>query len=217
MPIAVTIAAPGGPEVLRPARVAVAAPQAGQVRIRQTTIGVNFVDIYFRRGLYPLPACPAVLGLEGAGTVEAVGPQVDTLRPGDRIAYVGYPLGAYAEVRILPAARLVRLPEEVSERTAGSSMLRGLTAHMLLHEVRRLRAGDPAALCPDNDLRRGCALRHGQWRRLAPADPAHGGRCAFWHCNITLCGGDGAKNRNRLEISPRSDPELVKGFEARTG
>lgn len=142
MPLAVTIATPGAPEVLRPQHVDVAEPQAGQVRIRQTTIGVNFVDIYFRRGLYPLPALPAVLGLEGAGTVEAVGPAVDTLRPGDRIAYAGYPLGAYAEVRILPATRLVRLPEQVSERTAGSSMLRGLTAHMLLHKVHRLRAGE---------------------------------------------------------------------------
>jgi NADPH:quinone reductase len=142
MPIAITLTRPGVPDVLTPEDIVVAAPKSGEVRIRQEVIGVNFVDIYFRNGLYPLPAYPAVLGLEGAGFVEAVGPETAGLRPGDRVAYAGYPLGGYAEVRVLPAARLVRLPDHVSLRVAGSTMLRGLTAHMLLHKTHPLRAGD---------------------------------------------------------------------------
>jgi NADPH2:quinone reductase len=87
MPIAITLAEPGGPQVLKQEDIAVAAPNAGEVRIRQSIVGVNFVDVYFRTGLYPLPASPVVLGLEGAGIVETVGPDVDDLHPGDRVAY----------------------------------------------------------------------------------------------------------------------------------
>jgi NADPH2:quinone reductase len=142
MSIAITLASQGSPDVLIPSEVPVAEPGHGMVRIRQTTIGVNFVDIYYRNGLYPLPTNPAVLGLEGAGRVEALGPDVENLQVGDRVAYAGGPLGGYAEVRNLPAARLIRLPDEISERVAGSTMLRGLTAHMLLHKVHPLRAGE---------------------------------------------------------------------------
>ncbi len=142
MPIAITLSGPGGPEVLKPEEFPVAAPNSGEARIRQTTIGVNFVDIYYRSGLYPLPPSPVILGLEGAGTVEAVGADVGGLGIGDRVAYAGHPLGAYAEARNLPASRLVRLPDGVSERVAGSTMLRGLTAHMLLHKVYPLRIGE---------------------------------------------------------------------------
>lgn len=142
MPIAIILAAPGGPEMLKLETIAEVAPGTGEVRIRQSAIGVNFVDIYYRQGLYPRQPGQNILGLEGAGVVEAVGPDVYDLQVGDRVAYTGRPLGGYAETRTLPASRLVKLPDGVSERVAGSSMLRGLTAHMLLHKTYPLQAGD---------------------------------------------------------------------------
>jgi NADPH:quinone reductase len=142
MPLSITLAGPGGPDMLKAQDLPATPPGEGEVTIRQSTIGVNFVDIYFRQGLYPMPPGQSVLGLEGAGVVEAVGSNVRDLSVGDRVAYVGHPLGGYAEVRTMPASRLVRLPEGVSERVAGSSMLRGLTAHMLLHKIHPLRPGD---------------------------------------------------------------------------
>jgi NADPH2:quinone reductase len=142
MPLAITLDAPGAPDVLQPREVALAKPGPGEARIRQTTIGVNFVDVYFRSGLYPLPARPAILGLEGAGEVEAVGPDVQGLAPGDRVAYGGFPLGGYAEARNIPATRLLRVPDAIDLRVAGASILRGLTAHMLLNKVCRLEEGD---------------------------------------------------------------------------
>ncbi|TIV62510.1 MAG: quinone oxidoreductase, partial [Mesorhizobium sp.] len=116
-------------------------PSAGEIRLRQTAIGVNFVDIYERKGLYPVPAMPAVLGVEGAGVVEAVGADVRILRSGDRVAYAGLPLGGYAEARNLPASRLVRIPDSVQDHIAAAAMLRGVTAHMLLYRVCPVRPG----------------------------------------------------------------------------
>lgn len=142
MTTAMMMSEPGAPEVLTASAIDLGEPGAGQVRIRQSVIGVNFVDIYFRTGLYPLDTYPAVLGFEGAGTVEAVGPEVTSLKPGDRVAYHGAPMGAYAEARILPAERLVRLPDALPDRVVGGTMLRGLTAHMLLHTVRAVGPGD---------------------------------------------------------------------------
>jgi NADPH2:quinone reductase len=137
----VELAATGGPEVLRPVERKLPLPGPGEVRIRQTAAGVNFVDIYQRTGLYTLPALPAVLGVEGAGRVEAVGDGVTQWRPGDRVAYAGLPVGGYAEARNLPAGRLIRLPDSVPESIAAASLLRGLTAHMLLFRTAPLRAG----------------------------------------------------------------------------
>jgi NADPH2:quinone reductase len=142
MPIAVAMNRAGGPEVLQTIDVPPSDPGRGEVRIRQSVIGVNFVDIYYRTGLYPLSHLPAVLGFEGAGTVKAVGPDVTGLRPGDRVAYTGMPLGAYAEARVIPEGRLVKLPDGVADKVAGSTMLRGLTAHMLLRKVHAVRPGD---------------------------------------------------------------------------
>lgn len=142
MPIAITLAAPGGADMLTPRDIEAVAPGVGEARIRQSTIGVNFVDIYFRNGLYPLPPGQTILGLEGAGTVEAIGPDVVDLAVGDRVAYTGFPLGGYAEVRTLPASRLIKIPDGISERVAGSTMLRGLTAHMLLRQVVPIKEGD---------------------------------------------------------------------------
>jgi NADPH:quinone reductase len=131
----------GGPEVLIAESVDVPPPAAGEVQLRQTVAGVNFVDIYHRTGLYPLPAYPAALGVEGAGVVQAVGSGVIAVKPGDRVGYAGLPAGSYAQVRNLPEARIVKLPEHISDVIAGSTLLRGLTAHMLVHKVFQVRKG----------------------------------------------------------------------------
>lgn len=117
-------------------------PAEGEVRVRHTAIGVNFVDVYHRTGLYPLPALPAVLGVEAAGVVEALGPGVDGLAVGQRIAYAGPPAGSYSAARNLPATRAVALPDAVADDCIAALLLRGITAHMLLSHVRPLRAGD---------------------------------------------------------------------------
>jgi NADPH2:quinone reductase len=142
MTIEIQMKRAGGPEVLVAADADVPDPGPGEVRIRQSTIGVNFIDIYHRTGLYPLSKLPAVLGVEGAGVVEAVGDGVVDLHAGDRVAYAGMPPGGYAEVRNIPRARLVRLPDDIPERVGGSTMLRGLTVHMLLRKVHPISEGD---------------------------------------------------------------------------
>lgn len=140
--LAMTIAAPGGPEALQLAEIALPAPAPGEALIRQSYAGVNYVDVYFRSGLYALPAYPAALGVEGAGVVAAIGEGVADLEVGDRVAYVGHPLGAYATERVMPASRLARLPQEIDLRTASAAMARGLTAHLLLNKVAILEPGD---------------------------------------------------------------------------
>jgi NADPH2:quinone reductase len=142
MTLAITFAAPGGPEVLEANEIDVPAPGPGEARVRQAYAGVNYVDVYFRTGLYPVAGLPAALGLEGSGTVAAVGPGAGDLRVGDRVAYVGQPLGAYAAERVLPASRLVRLPEAIDLRVACAAMLRGLTAYILLRKLTILQRGD---------------------------------------------------------------------------
>ena len=131
----------GGPEVLRWEDVPTPEPSAGEVLIRQEAVGVNFIDIYYRTGLYKLSGFPAVLGMEGAGIVEAVAAGVDSLRVGDRVAY-GSSMGAYASRRVIPADRLVKLPDAVDSVTAAGMMLRGLTVQMLLRQVRPLQPGE---------------------------------------------------------------------------
>lgn len=137
---AVRIHQTGGPEVLRLEEVAIGEPGPGEVRIRHTAIGLNFIDIYERTGLYPV-SLPAVLGREAAGVVEAVGPGVKELAVGDRVAYPGVP-GAYSKARVAPAARLVRLPDEIDDRHAAAMMLKGLTAQFLLRRAYRVRKGE---------------------------------------------------------------------------
>ena len=140
---AIRIHQPGGPEVLSWDDVEVGVPGPGEVRVRQTAVGLNFIDVYHRTGLYPLPGLPAVIGLEGAGTIEEVGPDADDLSPGQRVAYAGLPPGAYAEERLIPAHRLVVLPDGISDRDAAAMMLQGMTAHYLIHRTYRIQAGDP--------------------------------------------------------------------------
>jgi NADPH2:quinone reductase len=138
---AIRIHRTGGPEVMTFEDVAVPAPGPGEVLLRQTAIGVNFIDVYHRTGLYPA-ALPTVLGLEGAGIVEAVGPDSDGLQPGDRVAYANPPIGAYAERRVIPAHRLVRLPAAITDTQAAGMMLKGMTAQYLLRRTYRVQPGD---------------------------------------------------------------------------
>jgi len=140
--IAIRMTQPGDLRVLQPAEVVVSPPEAEEVRVRHTAIGVNFVDIYHRRGLYGLPELPSVLGVEAAGIVEALGSEVRGLAVGDRVAYAGLPVGGYATARNIAAARLVPIPDEVSDTQAAAALLRGITAHMLFQYVRPIRAGD---------------------------------------------------------------------------
>ena len=134
MPKAIVVEKTGGPEVLSLADRDPGAPAPGQVRVRVAAAGVNFIDVYFRTGLYPRPL-PFVAGLEGAGRVEAVGPGVGGLAAGDRVAWASAP-GSYAEVLVAPAASLVRVPDPVSDETAAAAMLQGMTAHYLVHAIR---------------------------------------------------------------------------------
>jgi len=140
MPHAMRIHEAGGPENLKWEEVEVGAPGPGQVRVRNTAIGLNFVDTYQRSGLYPMPM-PFTLGSEGAGVVEAVGPKVKDLKVGDRVAYSG-PIGAYAEVLLRPADRMVKIPVGVDDKTAAAMMLKGLTTQYLLRRTFRVKAGD---------------------------------------------------------------------------
>jgi NADPH2:quinone reductase len=141
MPKAIRAHQTGGPEVLRWEEVDVGAPGAGQARIRHTAIGVNFIDTYHRSGLYPLPL-PTGLGSEGAGLVEAVGPGVTHVKPGDRVAYAGGPPGAYAEARVMPAERLLRIPEGITDRQAAAMMLKGMTVQYLIRRTYKVQPGD---------------------------------------------------------------------------
>jgi NADPH2:quinone reductase len=138
---AIRIHAHGGPDVLRFEQLEVGDPGPGEVRIRQTAIGLNFIDVYQRSGLYPMQL-PSVLGREAAGVVEAVGASVKGFATGERVAYVLATSGAYAESRILPAGRLLKLPDALSDNQAAAVLLKGLTAHSLLRRTRRIRKGD---------------------------------------------------------------------------
>jgi len=141
MPHAIRIHAHGGPEVLRWEDVDSGEPGRGEVLIRQTAVGLNFLDVYERTGLYPV-SLPAGLGREAAGVVESVGRGVRRLAPGDRVAYVSSKSGAYAQQRVMPADRLVRVPEGVSDRLAAAAMLKGLTAQFLLRRTWRVKRGE---------------------------------------------------------------------------
>jgi len=139
---AVRVHTHGGPEVLEYDDVAVADPAPGEIRIRHTAIGLNFIDVYMRTGLYPLPTLPAVIGLEGAGVVDAVGEGVENLSIGDRVAYASQPPGAYAQLRTISTERVVKIPDAVEDKTAAAMMLQGLTAQYLLRQTYRVQAGD---------------------------------------------------------------------------
>lgn len=132
----------GGPEVMCWEEVEIGTPGPGEVHLRQSAVGLNFIDIYHRSGLYPLAALPATPGMEGAGVVVALGENVDGLLPGDRVAYAGLPPGAYAEERLIPAHRLVPLPDAISDQQAAGMMLQGMTVQYLLRSTFHIKAGD---------------------------------------------------------------------------
>jgi NADPH2:quinone reductase len=140
MPHAIQVRQTGGPEVLNWTSVDVGEPGSGQVRLRQAAAGLNYIDVYHRTGYYPQPL-PLIPGLEGAGTVEAIAPDVRGLKVGDRVAYAG-PTGGYSEVRLIQADRLVRLPEAISFDQAAAMMLQGMTAHVLIRQVYPVKLGD---------------------------------------------------------------------------
>jgi NADPH2:quinone reductase len=138
---AIRIHETGGPEVLRWEEVEVGEPGPGQARIRQTACGLNFIDVYMRNGLYPVPELPATLGMEAAGIVEAIGDGVKDLAPGDRVAYA-MAVGGYTEARLIEANKLIKLPDAIDDQTAAAMMLKGLTAHYLLFRTYPVKPGD---------------------------------------------------------------------------
>src|SRR6516162_8346529 len=141
MPKAIRITETGGPDVMRWQDVGVDEPGAGEAHIRHTAVGVNYIDTYHRSGLYPLPL-PTGLGSEAAGVVEAVGPGVTVVKPGDRVAYAGGGPGSYAEARVLPASVLVPIPDGVKDETAAAVMLKGMTAQYLIRRTYPVKSGD---------------------------------------------------------------------------
>ncbi|WP_375593721.1 quinone oxidoreductase [Algihabitans albus] len=138
---AIRIEETGGPEVLRWVQMEVGAPGEGEVRLAQTAVGLNYIDVYHRSGLYPMEL-PSGIGLEAAARVEAVGSGVTDLKEGDRVAYAAPPIGAYAEARLMPAHRLVKLPDEIDDRLAAAMMLQGMTVQYLIRRTHQVKAGD---------------------------------------------------------------------------
>lgn len=142
---AIIIDRTGGPEVLQWKDIEVGRPGSGQVRIRQIAVGLNYIDVYHRTGLYPVPL-PGGIGQEAAGIVEEVGSGVSHLKVGDRVAYAGSPPGAYAEARVMPAASLVKLPDGITEQQAAAIMLKGLTVQFLIRRTYKVTAGETVLL-----------------------------------------------------------------------
>jgi NADPH2:quinone reductase len=139
---AIRIYETGGPEVLRFEDFDPGRPGPGEALVRHEAMGLNFIDVYYRTGLYPLPSLPAVIGMEGAGVVEEIGEGVNEVAVGDRVAYAGIPVGAYADIRRIPAERLVKLPDRISTRQAAAMMLQGMTARYLLRACYKVSAGE---------------------------------------------------------------------------
>ena len=158
---AIRMATQGGPEVLQLQDIEIGSPGNGEVLVRQTACGLNFLDVYHRSGVYPLPT-PSGCGSEAAGFVEAVGPDVSAFSVGDRVAYRGDEPGAYADLRILPATRLVKVPDEVSDEDAAAILLKGMTVEYLLNRCVTLKAGDFALMYAAAG---GVGLIAGQWAK----------------------------------------------------
>ena len=139
---AIIIKQTGGPEVFESADVDVGDPGPGKIKLKQTAVGLNYIDVYLRTGLYPLNDFPEIIGMEGAGTVTAVGEGVTAVKVGDRVAY---PMvkGAYTQERLIPDWKVAKLPDAISDETAAAMMLKGMTAHYLLHRTYKVQPGDP--------------------------------------------------------------------------
>ena len=142
MPKAIQVYEVGNPDVMKWEDFDPGSPGEDQVLVRHTMVGLNFIDVYFRKGVYPAPGFPFVPGLEGTGVVEQIGSGVSDLSVGDRVAYASPPLGAYAEFRLMPADRLIKMPDAIDDATAAAMMLKGLTTQYLLRQVYKVKAGD---------------------------------------------------------------------------
>ena len=151
----------GGPEVLKWEDVEVGAPGPDEVRLKTTAAGLNFIDTYHRTGMYKIPL-PSVIGREGAGIVEAIGSNVTSCKVGDRVAYASSPMGAYAEARLMPADRVVKIPDGISDQQAASMMLKGMTAQYLLRRTYRIKACD---VILSQAAAGGVGLILGQWAK----------------------------------------------------
>ncbi len=181
----------GGPEVLRWEPKDAGEPGPGEVRLRHTAVGLNYIDVYYRTGLYKGPTLPFVPGMEAAGVVEAVGPGVADLAPGDRVAYASQPLGAYAEARLMPAHRLVRVPAEIDDRAAAAMMLKGMTAQYLLRRIAKLGPGDAVLI---HAAAGGVGLIACQWAR---------------HLGATVIGTVGSEDKARLAAENGCEHPIV--------
>jgi NADPH:quinone reductase len=190
MPHAIRFHRTGGPEVLVWEQIEVGKPGPGEVRIRQSAVGLNFVDIYVRKGLYPAPL-PSGLGSEGAGVVEELGEGVTELKPGDRVAYGHAPPGAYAEVRLIPADRLIRLPDSIDDRTAAAVTLKGLTVQYLIRQTYRVKEGDTILL---HAAAGGVGLILSQWAK---------------HLGATVIGTVGSDDKAQLARAHGCDHVIV--------
>lgn len=183
---AIRIHEAGGPEVLKWDTIEVGSPATGQVRLRQTACGLNFIDIYLRGGVYPLPELPAVLGMEAAGVVEELGEGVTDLAVGDRVAYAMV-TGGYAEERLINADSLIKIPDSIDDQTAGTMMLKGLTAHYLLFRTYPVKAGDTILVYAASG---GVGLMLCQWAK---------------HLGATVIGCVGSKEKAELAMANGCD------------
>jgi NADPH2:quinone reductase len=193
MPKAIRVHATGGPEVLSWEEVAVGEPGPGEARVRHTAIGLNFIDTYHRSGLYKLPL-PFTPGQEAAGVIEAVGPGVE-LQVGTRVGYASGPVGAYSEVRVVEAARLVPLPPSVDDRTAAAMMLKGLTAQYLLRQTTTVQRGETIVF---HAAAGGVGLIACQWAK---------------HLGATVIGTTGSEEKAKLARAHGCDHVILYGKE----
>jgi NADPH2:quinone reductase len=159
----IQIQAPGGPEAMNIVEVSLGKPGPGEALVRHHAIGLNYIDVYFRSGTYPAAAYPCTLGMEAAGVVEAVGEGVSHVKPGDRVAYAGQPMGAYCDARVMPALPLIRLPKSISFETGAAMMLKGMTVQYLFRRTANLQKGHTILF---HAAAGGVGLIAMQWARL---------------------------------------------------
>jgi NADPH2:quinone reductase len=204
-PHAIRIAAQGSPDVMRLEPVSLPEPAAGEALVKQTAVGINFLDVYHRSGVYPLQV-PTGIGSEAAGVVERVGPGVTEIKPGDRVGYVHNVPGSYASHRLMPAARLVKLPDHVSDETAAAVMLKGMTVEYLMNRTYQVKRGDPVLFWAAAG---GVGLLAGQWGK---------------HLGATMIGVAGGTEKCRLarehgydEVIDRTREDVLERVKAITG
>lgn len=195
MPNAIRIHAQGGSDVLKYESIDSPQPGEGEVAIRHSAIGLNYIDVYQRSGVYPIAKFPAIIGLEGAGTVFAVGEGVSTLKEGDRVAYAAPPMGAYADERVMPAQQLVKLPDEMAFDTAAAMMLQGMTVQYLTHQTYQVKAGETVLL---HAAAGGVGLMACQWLQ---------------HLGVTVIGTVGSEEKAQLAREHGCEHTILYGKE----